>query len=83
MGNLTATNAARRFSEVLDAVEHYGESFVIFRRGRPVARLEPAAAASGKMAKAVLRRHRPDTAWAGELRELRAALALEERAWRA
>jgi len=31
--SLTATEAARNFSDVLDAVERDGESFVVVRRG--------------------------------------------------
>ena len=72
---LTATDAARRFSELLDAVELRGESFLIVRRGRAVARIEPARAADGKLVKEVLRSSPPDGRWASELRELRAALA--------
>lgn len=45
--DLTATEAARRFSEILDAVERRGESFVIVRKGRPAPRMGPAAKASG------------------------------------
>jgi prevent-host-death family protein len=46
MRRLTATDAARRFSEVLDAVEMHGESFLVVRRGQAVARIEPARAAT-------------------------------------
>ncbi len=82
MRQLTATEAARRFSEVLDAVEHEGETFVITRGGRPVASLVPAAATSGLALKAALRRHRPDPAWARDLGEVRRLLVVEERSWR-
>ena len=81
MRRLTATDAARRFSELLDAVERRGESFMVVRRGRAVARIEPARAANGKRVKEVLRSNPPDRAWASELRELRAALAVEDRDW--
>lgn len=81
MRSLSATEAARRFAEVLDAVERRGETFVVVRRGRAVARIGPAAAADGKTLKAILRANPRDRAWASELRALRAALAVEERRW--
>jgi prevent-host-death family protein len=81
MRRVTATEAARRFSDVLDAVERRGETFVIERRGRAVASIGPAAALSGRRLKDLLRVHRVDRAWSNELRELRAGLAPEERHW--
>jgi prevent-host-death family protein len=78
---LTATEAARRFSEVLDAVEHAGEIFVVTRGGRAVASIGPAPAMTGRELKAALRRHRPDAVWAHDLRELRRGLEVEERSW--
>ena len=81
MRRLTATDAARRFSELLDVVERRGESFLIVRRGHAVARVEPARAANGKLIKEILRSSPPDRRWAAELRELRAALAIEDRHW--
>ena len=41
MKRLTATEAARRFSEMLDAVETRGETFVVTRNGVPVGELTP------------------------------------------
>jgi prevent-host-death family protein len=81
MEQLTATEAARRFSEVLDAVEHRGTSYIVVRNGRPVARIEPAAGATGRAAKEFLRRHAPDPEWSDDLRRLRASVALQERDW--
>lgn len=81
MRRLTATDAARRFSELLDAVERRGESFLVVRRGHAVARIEPARAANGKHVKETLRSNPPDRRWASELGELRAALAIEDRLW--
>jgi antitoxin (DNA-binding transcriptional repressor) of toxin-antitoxin stability system len=74
MRRLTEPDAARRFSEVLDAVADRGESFVILRRGWAVARIEPVASARGAHVKALLRSHEPDDAWAAELRELRSLI---------
>jgi len=83
MKEISATEAARNFSDVLDAVEHGHESFRLTRGGRSIARLVPAEAASGRTAKDVLLRHRPDEAWADDLAEVRSLLVTEERDWNA
>jgi prevent-host-death family protein len=79
--DITATEVARRFSEILDAVEHRGESFLILRNGRPVARMGPATRASGELVKGILRKHARDREWEKELREVRAGVSVEERYW--
>lgn len=79
MPEITATEASRSFADLLDAVEHRGETFVIIRRGKVIAQLEPAHVASGARAKDVLRRHRIDPAWSEEVAELRSQLVTEER----
>ena len=79
MPEVTATEASRSFADLLDGVEHRGERYTIVRRGRVVAQLEPARSASGADAKALLRRHRPDSNWASELAELRRGLVPEDR----
>jgi prevent-host-death family protein len=71
---LSATEAARRFSELLDRVEQGGESYVVVRHGRAVATIGPAGGGTGKALKDALRVNRPDPAWAGELDELRESL---------
>jgi prevent-host-death family protein len=71
MRQLSATDAARRFSEVLDSVESEGESFVVVRHGRVVATIGPALGGTGRSLKEALLKNRPDTEWAAELRELR------------
>lgn len=81
MRRVSATDAARRFADVLDAVERDGESFLIVRRGRTVARLGPAAAGRGSDIKALLRDAPRDESWSAELRELRDVLRVEERPW--
>jgi len=81
--DISATDAARRFSEILDAVEHRGESFVIVRKGRPVARMGPATKASGESVKEILHGHTRDRAWEKELRDLRAVVGAEDRRWTA
>lgn len=71
MKQLSATDASRRFSEVLDEVERSGESYVVVRHGRVVATIGPASGGTGKALKEALRANQPDDAWADELRELR------------
>jgi len=78
---VSATEAARRFSAVLDSVEGRGETFVVVRRGRAVARIGPARAANGKAVKELLRSSPPDPEWVTDLHELRSVLAVEERRW--
>ncbi len=81
MKEITATDAARGFSALLDAVELQGETFVVTRGGRSIARIEAATGASGATVKALLRRRRTDPAWADDVREVRTAAAVQERAW--
>jgi prevent-host-death family protein len=83
MRRLSATEAARRFSDLLDQVEHEGETFVVERRGRAVASITPAAAVSGRTVKELLRAQDPDPGWPRELGELRGSLEPEERRWNA
>ena len=82
MKKLSATDAARRFSDLLDAVESGGETFVVVRHGRAVARIGPAAAGTGLALKETLREHRPDPEWASELRELRGSVGPPSDPWR-
>jgi prevent-host-death family protein len=76
MKQLSATDASRRFSEVLDDVERRGESYLVVRHGRAVATIGPARCGARKSLKEALRAHRPDDAWADELRELREGIEL-------
>jgi prevent-host-death family protein len=82
MKQLSATDASRRFSEVLDDIERDGESYVVVRHGRAVATIGPAIGGTGKALKEALRTHRPDDAWAGDLRELREAMEPVPDRWR-
>lgn len=79
MTEVSATEASRRFADLLDGVEHRGERYTIVRRGRVIAQLEPASATSGVQAKALLRRHRIDRAWGDEVSALREELTGEAR----
>lgn len=81
MRRVTATEAARQFSDLLGQVERNGETFVVERRGRPVANISPAAVATGRAVKDLLAKHPADDSWADELAELRAGLLRQERSW--
>jgi len=77
--DVTATDAARNFADLLDAIEHRHERYTIMRRGRAVAQLEPVSRGRGADLKDLLRRHQPDTDWADDLTGVRDLLALEDR----
>jgi antitoxin (DNA-binding transcriptional repressor) of toxin-antitoxin stability system len=77
--DVTATDAARNFADLLDAIEHRHERYTIMRRGRAVAQLEPVSRGRGADIKDLLRRHEPDTDWADDLTKVRDLLALEDR----
>ena len=81
MKSVTATEAARKFADVLDAVESRGETFVVVRRGRAVARIGPAGAGRGAAVKELLRAAPRDAAWVSDVRRMRAALQIEDRRW--
>jgi antitoxin (DNA-binding transcriptional repressor) of toxin-antitoxin stability system len=78
---LTATEAARSFSNLLDKVEHDGETFLVERHGRVIASVSPAAAATGRVVKQALLARPVDDAWSDDLAQVRAGLAPEERSW--
>ncbi len=79
MPDVTATDAARHFADLLDGVEHRGENYTIVRRGKAIAHLEPVSNGRGAEVKALLRRHRPDAGWLKELTDLRGLLEIEDR----
>jgi prevent-host-death family protein len=76
---VSATDAARNFSDLLDAVEHRGERFTIVRRGKVVAQLDPVSTGRGAEVKAVLQRHRPDRNFARDIASVRELLEIETR----
>jgi antitoxin (DNA-binding transcriptional repressor) of toxin-antitoxin stability system len=78
---ISATDAARGFAQMLDAVEHDGESFLVRRNGRAVARIEPATGASGRAVKELLAKAPRDDTWLDELKALRARLPAEVTPW--
>jgi antitoxin (DNA-binding transcriptional repressor) of toxin-antitoxin stability system len=79
MPDVSATEAARNFSDLLDAIEHRQERFTIVRRGRAVAHLEPIGRGRGADVKAVLRRRPDDRTWAEEVDATRSLLSVENR----
>ncbi|MGH9277108.1 MAG: type II toxin-antitoxin system Phd/YefM family antitoxin [Acidimicrobiales bacterium] len=79
MLEITATEAARSFADLLDAVEHRGERVTIVRRGKAIAILEPMNDGHGADVKALLRRHRPDSQWSEDLAAIRSIVEIEER----
>lgn len=84
MVTVTATQAARNFASLLDAVEH-GEVVVITRDGIPVGRLSPERRTSADRLKAALADQRVDEGFADDLaavhEELRSAFTDEVRGW--
>lgn len=79
--DVSATDVARRFSEVLDSVEHRNESFRVIRAGRPVARITPVSRANGKLVVEFLSGRPTDTGWAEDLRSMRAMLRDKAPTW--
>jgi prevent-host-death family protein len=81
---MTATQAARNFAGLLDAVEH-GEAVVITRDGVPVGRFVPERRTAADRLKDVLREHPADRGFADDLEsaraDLRAAFSDEVRTW--
>lgn len=71
MSEISATDASKRFADLLDAVEHRGETFTVVRRGRVVATIAPARRRTGADLRRILAEHPPDDRWADDLRELR------------
>jgi prevent-host-death family protein len=71
MTEITATDASKRFADLLDAVEHRGESFTVVRRGRAIAMVTPAQPSTLGQLRAFARTHRPDPAWDADLAEIR------------
>lgn len=84
MITVTATQAARNFASLLDAVEH-GETVVVTRDGVPVGRLAPERRTSADRLKDVLREHPADDEFADDLdaahASLRSAFSDEVRGW--
>lgn len=79
MPEVSATDAARNFSDILDAVEHRGEHFTIVRRGKVVAQIDPVQVGRGVEVKALLRRQRRDPSFAADIATATDLLQIETR----
>ena len=79
MKTMTATEASRSFSGLLDAVER-GESFVIVRGGVRIATLGPATSGNGAAVKGLLA-DSPDAAFAADIEAARSAVVTDAYAW--
>jgi antitoxin (DNA-binding transcriptional repressor) of toxin-antitoxin stability system len=82
---ISATEAAREFSRVLDDLEHHHETvYYVERHGRPVARIE---ADTGRriswrdVRSALLSAPRPDPGFEADLVEIRAMQSVEPDPW--
>jgi prevent-host-death family protein len=71
MAEISATEASKRFADLLDAVEHRGETFTVIRRGRPIATVAPTSRANLSALREFLHAHPPDDQWETDLAELR------------
>ena len=71
MSEISATDASKRFADLLDAVEHRGETFTVVRRGRVVATIAPARRGTGADLRRILNDLPPDEAWPDDLRDIR------------
>ncbi|MDF1488427.1 type II toxin-antitoxin system Phd/YefM family antitoxin [Tessaracoccus caeni] len=77
MKTITATEASRRFSDLLDAIEA-GEELVVTRAGRPVAEIRPAKRRTGRDLRAALESlPPPDDAFAADINDAVAGLVHE------
>jgi antitoxin (DNA-binding transcriptional repressor) of toxin-antitoxin stability system len=75
---ISATTAARKFREVLDAVEHTGEVFRIERHGRSIAEIGPTRTPRvrstwGNVVQALRDGPQPDPDFAADVAFIRAA----------
>jgi len=79
MSEVSATDAARNFADLLDAIEHDGAHFTIVRRGKAVAHLEPVRSGRGDDVKQMLREGSVDAAWRDDLAAMREVVAIQHR----
>ena len=82
MSEVPAEELIERASELLEAVEHRGESFTVTRNGEPIARIEPTRelAKAPENLKTIFRRQPSDPKLAEEVRALQSMVAGEEQA---
>jgi antitoxin (DNA-binding transcriptional repressor) of toxin-antitoxin stability system len=71
MTEISATDASKRFADMLDAVEHRGETFTVIRRGRAIATVAPARQTRLGALREFMRTHPADEAWERDLADVR------------
>ena len=71
MSEISATEASNRFADLLDAVEHRGETFTVVRRGRAIATIAPAHRTTLGELREFLTAIPPDPEWEHDLEDLR------------
>ena len=71
MSEISATEASKRFADMLDAVEHRGETFTVIRRGRAIATVAPAHRTTLGELREFLSANPPDPDWEHDLKDLR------------
>jgi prevent-host-death family protein len=79
---MTATEVARNFSDVLTRVEREGETIEVVRNGKLVAVITPVSHKPNGAAVLEFLRNRPvDPEWAADIKHLRESLLVQERVW--
>lgn len=71
MADISATDASKRFADLLDAVEHRGESFTIVRRGRTVATISPVRHGTWSDLRRIFDEHPLDDEFARDIEDAR------------
>lgn len=84
---VTATEAARSFSDLLNRVRYGRETFVVVRGGEEIAQISPAQRSQPVTLRMLVEKLRrldpPDSAFAADLEEIRAAQPpMDEEPWR-
>lgn len=80
MRTVSATEASRSFAALLDQVEN-GETVIVTRGGRRIARIGPATAGNGADVAALLTAALPDDDFASDVAAAAAAVTLDGPAW--
>ena len=80
MRTITATEASRSFSTLLDDVEK-GESIIVTRGGRRIATIGPTTAGNGGDVLALLQSAKLDSQFADDLRDIQEAAIAEAPEW--
>lgn len=79
MPDITATEASRHFSDLLDAIEHDGATYTIIRHGRAIAHIEPVRKGRWGDVRRLLAEYPPDPDWIEDLRSVRELLEPQPR----